>query len=328
MSYRISPHAYGKMFAIPCDVVQKHIKLAGSAQLKVLLWLFSQGGTPCDAEEIAQGIGLKRADVVDAMQYWLENGLITEGAFPEPAPQPAAPEPKAEQANTPDGKNLSLPHTPGPVVPPPIGKPTREEVAKRGEQSPEIAWMLKEAQQRLGRTISVSEMSTLVWLHDSEGLPPAVILMIMGYSLSQGKCNMRYIERVAINWAQEEIDTVEKAEKKLYLLEQQRQAWSKVQSAFALERRSPSAKEEAMAAKWVNEWNFSPAMLRLAYDSCVDATGKFSMAYINKILEKWVKTGVRTPEEAAGKGPSKGKTPQKRSASYSLDQVEQMLLNS
>lgn len=325
MGYSIVPTAYRSMFALPREVVDQHLKLAGSAQLKALLYVCSRPGEELNAQDIAAGIGLSRADTVDALQYWMEAGLILEGA-------PCATAVSAEQTEqkqvqpSPPVPEVEKPTKPARVLTP-IGKPTREEVTRRGEQSPEIAWMLNEAQMRFGRPISASEMATLVWLHDSEGLPPAVILMIIEYALSVGKCNMRYIERVAISWADEEIDTVEKAEQKLTQLERKRQAWGRVQSAFGMQSRSPSAKEEALAVKWLDEWKFSPDMLRYAYDQCVDQTGKFSMAYINKVLEKCYHNGLMTPQQAQAASEKKPAPAKKRGTSYDIDEVEQLLMH-
>ena len=342
MGYSIQPHAYQNLFAVPRDVVEKHIKLAGSAQLKALLWMFCHTGEQVEAEDISAAIGLPRADVADAMQYWIAAGIISDtdllqqnlAASPsvqEPAQEQTEQPSQQEQGQQPQNKPESEQTLPVIAkkrsrVMEPIGKPTREEAIRRGEQSAEISWMLNEAQMRLGRTVSASEMSTLVWLHDSEGLPPAVILMIIEYAVSIGKCNMRYIERIAVNWADEEIDTVEKAEQQLTLLERQRNAWGKVQKIFGLASRSPSAKEQAMVLRWLEEWKFSRDMIRYAYDQCVDQTGKFSMAYINKVLEKCYKNQLKTPQEAE-QFMQKNKKTSQRTTSYDISEMEQLLMN-
>ena len=38
MNYTLRPELLGDIFAVPAAVVDEHIRLAGSAQLKVLLW--------------------------------------------------------------------------------------------------------------------------------------------------------------------------------------------------------------------------------------------------------------------------------------------------
>ena len=44
MNLSVNCGVWNSIFAIPCDVVDKHIKLAGSAQLKVLLFILRYAG--------------------------------------------------------------------------------------------------------------------------------------------------------------------------------------------------------------------------------------------------------------------------------------------
>ena len=42
MGYKIEPAQLSDVFVFPKAVVEKHLKLAGASQLKVLLWLFAE----------------------------------------------------------------------------------------------------------------------------------------------------------------------------------------------------------------------------------------------------------------------------------------------
>lgn len=322
MGYMISPAAYSRMFGVPTEVVDKHIRLAGAVQLKVLLCLLARPEQACEPSGLAEMLGLAAEDLADAMQYWISAGLVSDTGRPETA----APSVQREQEQTPPESAKPARSSRRPV--PPAAKPSREEVITRGEQSKEIAWLLAQAQLRLGRTISAGEMSTLVYLHDTEGLPAEVIAMILEYSIAQGKGNIRYVEKVALSWAQEEIDSLEKAERKLSELERQRKAWAQVQKAFGMERRQPSEREQALATRWLDEWHFTPQMLRLAYDACVDATGKCSLPYINKVLDQWQKKGIRTPDQAREDREKKARNTaasNKRATSYDIDEIQKLL---
>lgn len=321
MGYLISHTAYGRMFGVPAEVVDKHIRLAGAVQLKVLLCLLARPEQAGDAAGLSQMLSLPPEDLADAMQYWISAGLVTDTSHPETVSAPPVEETTAVREDAPSPKPRAA-RRPAPAV-----KPSREEVVARGEQSEEIAWLLSQAQLRLGRTISVGEMSTLVYLHDTEGLPAEVIAMILEYSIAQGKGNIRYIEKIALSWAQEEIDTLEKAERKLSQLERQRKAWGQVLKAFGMERRLPSQREQEMATRWLEEWHFTPAMLRMAYDVCVDTTGKCSLPYINKVLDRWAKKGISTPDQVRQDREKKTsrRSDAERSTSYDIDEIQRLL---
>ena len=76
MSFSIDLGAWNNVFAVPCCVVDKHIKLAGSAQLKVLLFLLRHAGENISIDYISASLSMSCADIKDAMQYWVETKLI------------------------------------------------------------------------------------------------------------------------------------------------------------------------------------------------------------------------------------------------------------
>ena len=82
------------MFAVPTELVDRHLKLAGAVQLKVLLWTLRHSGEPVDEQVLSQALGIARADAADAMLYWQECGLVAkaegegQGLQPPPRPHP------------------------------------------------------------------------------------------------------------------------------------------------------------------------------------------------------------------------------------------------
>lgn len=309
MEYQVNPAKLGAVFMLPCEVVDKHIKLVSAVQLKVLLWSMRNLSTGITAEKISEALGLPVVDIADALLYWTESGVLLQNGAQAPSEQS---EKKVETKKA--------------VT---VSKPGRDEVVKRGNESEEIAFLLREAQMKFGRNLRQSEASTLVWLADDEGMNIAVILMLIEYAKAQGKCTVGFIERTAIEWINDGVNTLSGAEDKICRMEARDSAWGKVCSAMGLERRRPSKKELDMAVKWVDEWNFSNEMLRIAYDKCVDATSKFSMSYVSKILEGWHKNGVDTPEKAEAEQPEKMKKNGKKEsyAGYDLSEIEQMLFD-
>lgn len=335
MSYSINLGAWNSVFAVPCSVVDDHLKLAGSVQLKVLLWVLRHAGEPFETQNISDALGIDRADVGDAMLYWQETGLINAngvnlspaGAIKEAAvsaEHPVQPQIQAEQP-----KEEKAPHH---ILTRPQ-KPDSEFVAKRMTESTEIACLMQSAQEILGRLISGGDSATLLMIHDDFGLPSDVIIMLLQYAASIGKANMRYIEKAAMNWADEEINTHEKAEEKLRLLAENQKAWRTVEQALGITHRIPSKKEETFAQTWVNEWGFGPDMLREAYDRTIDGAGKYQPGYMNSILERWHEQGITTTKQAAddqieratarkaGK-PGKEKIQKEKNLTFDIDEYE------
>ncbi|MDQ5984056.1 MAG: hypothetical protein RUMPE_01087 [Eubacteriales bacterium SKADARSKE-1] len=305
MSLSINLGSWNSVFAVPSLVVDEHIRLAGSAQLKVLLFILRHAGGSLSTDDIAEALSMSTADVKDAMGYWVETKLINlldEVVVPFNLEKKAIEKQEVVTKST-GCINSAMQQPPQIIDSKPrqisrVQKPDPIFVAERINSSPEINYLMQEAQIILSRPISNADSSTLLMLHDTDGLPIDVILMLIQYAVSSGKGSMKYIEKVAISWGYEEIDTVEKAEKKIRMLEKSKQAWNVIQRTLGIEKRSPTSKEEEAACRWFNEWNMSEELIKEAYDRCIDAKGKYILNYIDSIIRRWHNSGIKSLEMA------------------------------
>ena len=206
LNYHINPASWYSVFAVPCELVDKHLKLAGAVQLKVLLWALRHNDQPINDEAIATALHIQRADVSDAMLYWQECGLLIEQNEDEYIPTAPTSHLTAAPAESPAVPAAAPPKPPVKL----LSRPQKADnafVARRMLESDEIRFLMEEAQQILGRLINNGESATLLMLHDDYGLPVDVIIMLIQYAVGIGKGNLRYIEKVALAWADKGIQT-------------------------------------------------------------------------------------------------------------------------
>lgn len=323
MSYKINPEKWNKIFAVPTEVVDKHIKLAGSAQLKVLLWVLRVGSDEFDIDALSKATGIANADALDAMQYWIETGVIIKGREAVKAQPKISKEPKPEAK-----KNETPPDVPNVVdlanksV---CDKPTTVDVAKRGQESPELRFLWNQAQDKLGKTLSFNDQRTLLWMHDHLGLPIEVILMIIEYCVSMDKRGIGYIEKVGVSWAQEEIFSVDMAEKKLSDMKNRNSLWKKLSSEFGIPNPHPTAAQGRYIERWTSSLGFKIDTIERAFEECLDRTSKINFSYIDKVLENWHNEGVKTVKDIKINKPKA--TNGRDSTSYDLDQFERATLS-
>jgi DnaD/phage-associated family protein len=147
-----------------------------------------------------------------------------------------------------------------------------------------------------------------------------VILFIVQYSKQVEKSNIRFIERIATDWVDKGVETIEQAEEQVRLLAMQEEAWAIVCKAFGIERRKPTKKENEFAFTWVNDWKLSSEMLEHAYEICVDTKSKFSFAYVAKILENWHNNGYKTVNDIVKKPKE-----DKMQGAYNIDLFEELI---
>lgn len=328
MAYKIDFGGWGSVFAVPTSVVDKGLKLAGEAQLKVLLYLLRHSGDSLTDELVAEALSIHPEDVADAIEYWAGKGLLvcTGGTVTMPAAvstdNTAEYAPQTVKADT-AGKQEK---------PRPVSRPTKPEpryVAKRLKADQNLVFLMDEAQRILGKVLSNADTSTLLMLHDTDGLPIEIILMLLEHCVQIDKGNMRYIERVGIQWGSEGITTINLAEEKIKQYSEATSAWGVICAVFGIHLSgTPSKKQLEYSDLWVNEWKFSEQMLRMAYERCVDSKGNINLSYINGILKRWNEKGLKKPEDvirADSATVKKGKTSEKsqgNSPSYNIDEYE------
>ena len=133
-------------------------------------------------EHIAETLRVMDSDVASAWNYWQKKGLV----------------------QLCDGQVVF-------VTDKQKGRGTPKEIAKRISEDSVLAWLYGEAEKLFGGEISPSDTKTLYWIYENLNLPTEVLLMLIGYARGNKK-GMRYIEKIAIDWKDQEINTVEKAD--------------------------------------------------------------------------------------------------------------------
>ncbi len=294
-TYQWDPAALSQIVAIPAAVANDHLKLAGPLQLKVLLW-FCANGANFNADECAAAVGYTAADCIDAMQYWVSSGVLRQ--TDDTVTVPAQPKQPAKTA---------------PVPRPNAVKPSVTEVAAEAQNTPAFAYLLDTVSARLGKPLAPTDTETMLYLYRTVGLPVEVLLMVVGYAAEAERFSVRFIEKIALDWADKGILTIDAAEQHLCYIERCKQALSRVQTACRLPAPiQASSFRLSMAEKWVFAWQTSDDLLAFAADLCAQKIGKFDMNYLNRVLENWHEQGVTTVEAAAeltGKKVQKSDTP-------------------
>ncbi len=298
MDYSINPAELTSTVPVPSSVVDRYLRLAKAEHIKVLLYIFRKMMVE-ENKKISEATGVNEYDVKEALLYWADTGIL----LPLNKPQEA----KSQETKT------AVVRT---------EKPTRTDVARRGNEEPKIAFLLQGAQMKFGRNLKTNESTTLVWIYDDLGLDVSVILYIIELAVAQNNLNIRFIESLAVDWVNRGITTIEQAEEENKRRVQISSCWNIVCTAFGIEKRKPSRKEEELAYKWLCEWNLPKELLVEAYEENVNTKSKFTFAYTAKIIENWYNKGIRSVKDLTN---SKEENKKADGAAYDLDLYEKML---
>ncbi len=328
MSYSVNPSAFKSIFAVPTDIVDKHIRLANEHQLKVLLWILRNSPDNPDINSMCKDLKMAYEDALDYLQYWVLTGVLGSG---ENLPAPPAKKEEPQVTETKPAVTVTAPVQQVEII---HSKPSSSEIVQRLDESPEIGHLFNEAQQMLGKTIGYDGQCTLLLLHDHYGLPTEVLFMLIEYCVSIGKSNYGYIEAVGKDWGSREIDTMEKAAEQINSLKKANGLWKEFAKYAGISTPRPTTKQTTYLRKWSEEWKFTSDMIILAYDEMANHTGKLSFAYIDKVLLNWHKKGIKTAadiekesEEYSKSQKSAGKNASSQNASYDIDEFKNRSLH-
>jgi len=337
MSYKVNPTAWGAAFPIPSQVVDKHIRMAGSTQLKALLWLLRHASEEINLDELSAAIGQKRADTVDALYYWVENGILLDDDL---STVPVKSEKKYNTISPVVSAEDTVSSEPASVEPAkkaltdlPVAKPNYEQILARAKESPEISFLFNEAQVKLGRTIGYEGQCALLMTHDQYGLPVEVILMILEYAVSVNKISYSYISSIGKDWGEKEIDTIEKADEQITNLRTSNTLWKQFAAAAGISNTKPTATQLTYIKSWGEDLGFDSEMIYLAYEQMANHCQRLSLPYIDKVLKTWHKAGIKTPEDAENANQARSAQKEKKQdgkgseASYDLEEFKRSSLH-
>ena len=143
--------------------------------------------------------------------------------------------------------------------------------------------------QKLNKVFT-KECEVFAYLYDSLHMSAELLEYLAEYCVQAGHSSIRYLETVALNWHEREIQTVEKA--KAYTASYTRDGFA-VMRSFGLGDRRPAEVEKEMMERWFQEYGFTRDIVIEACNRTMAAIHSPSFQYADKILSEWKKAGVR-----------------------------------
>lgn len=296
MEFKVNSGIWGSMFGVPDVVADNFLKLASGGQIKVLLYILRASGRVCTDEEISMNTGVSVQEAADAVLFWQQaNVLVPQTVSPVQtnaimsAPAPVQPEP-VHQAETSAAPAETAKQAVRAVRP--SYKPT--EIEKIMSDSVDISDLFIVTQQILG-PINNTFQNMLISLYDEYGLKKEVIITLIGYCKKIDKTHPAYIEKIAIDWSNSEIDTLEKAQTEVERLTKFNDFTGMIMKRFEMNRR-PTAKQAEFIEQWRSS-GFDIDLIHYAYEKTIEQINKLSFDYINKILLSWKDSNFTTVKQ-------------------------------
>lgn len=274
--------------------IDRYMPAANGDYVKVYIYILRLvvcGSNDFTVEQIAKQMNLIQSDVLRALRYWstqklieitYEDDMITGIGFLSLEKTEEILTPKAEPSKAPKAKKQAkLQQRP---------QYSMEEMALYAEQDT-FKELLYITERYMQKPLSQTDVNVLLGFLDWLGLPIEVVEFLIEHCVSDGHRHMNYIEKVAMDWADQNIRTVEQA--KAYT-DKYNKNYYRIFKALGISDRQPTANQMKFMDRWVSDYNFAIEVIELACDKTIAAINKPELAYVDTILTRWNNKGVKS----------------------------------
>jgi DnaD/phage-associated family protein len=336
--------------------IDEYMCSANDAQLKIYLYLIRMMSARLSTSisDIADKFNYTEKDVLRALRYWEKMRLLTLDYDENknvvgihllnfvPAPQIAPVPSVSVQASMPStvvpiaSKFSNADSKPEDTADQAFVKPnyTLDDL-KAFKSNDATSRLLFITEQYLKKTLSANEVRTILFISDKLGFSEDLIDYLIQYCVDRGKKDLRYIEKVAISWAEQGVTTPKQASR---LSGKYDKSVYDVMKALG-KNGNPTQAEAAYVKRWCKEYGFTMDVILSACERTVLATDKHRFEYADSILSSWYKAGVHHKNDiqllddnyrkakSTGQAASGNKFNQFKQNNYDFDVLEQELLS-
>lgn len=257
--------------SIPTDVIDKHLKDANEAQLKIYLYLLrnsSDGMITID--NIADYFNYTIQDVERALRFWgLRGSLISEGQEDNVVSFKKKPSYTASQL---------------------------ADFAKR-EDIQELLFVTEQyVGSRKGCSMNTELIATVLYMYDSLHFDKDLIINLFEYCVEHKKNKLYQIEATANEWSEAGVRTIEDAAAHTAVVP--KEAYETLKAfGISASLRGPSDSEIKYVQKWTGEYGFGMDVIKAACDRTIMRIHEPNFSYTNTILFGWFQAGVKTASD-------------------------------
>lgn len=158
----------------------------------------------------------------------------------------------------------------------------------------EVKDLLYAVQMYIKKPLSPKDTNTILYFYDGLHFSLDLIEYLVEYCVSINHTDLRYIEKVAIEWAEEGIASKDEAKNRITRFSS---SYYPVLKALGLNGRNPAPYEQELIDKWMNEYGFSTELIIEACNKTIASISKPSFPYIDSILQKWKQQSVTSIDD-------------------------------
>lgn len=162
---------------------------------------------------------------------------------------------------------------------------------KEFRKNPDISELFFIIETYLKHTLSSSDTNMVLYWLDELHFSTDLVEYLVEYCITKGHSSLRYMNKVALGWADAGINTVDQAKDDAAA---HSQIYYSVMKALGITGRNLVDSEVSLINKWVGEYGFDIELVKAACSKTISAIQKPSFEYTDSILANWKKKDVHT----------------------------------
>lgn len=162
---------------------------------------------------------------------------------------------------------------------------------KEFRKNPDISELFFIIETYLKHTLSSTDTNMVLYWLDELHFSTDLVEYLVEYCITKGHSSLRYMNKVALGWADSGIKTVDQAKDDAAA---HSQIYYSVMKALGITGRNLVDSEVSLINKWVGEYGFDIELVKAACSKTISAIQKPSFEYTDSILANWRKKDVHT----------------------------------
>ena len=162
---------------------------------------------------------------------------------------------------------------------------------KEFRKNPDISELFFIIETYLKHTLSSTDTNMVLYWLDELYFSTDLVEYLVEYCITKGHSSLRYMNKVALGWADAGIKTVDQAKDDAAA---HSQIYYSVMKALGITGRNLVDSEVSLINKWVGEYGFDIELVKAACSKTISAIQKPSFEYTDSILANWKKKDVHT----------------------------------
>ena len=162
---------------------------------------------------------------------------------------------------------------------------------KEFRKNPDISELFFIIETYLKHTLSSTDTNMVLYWLDELHFSTDLVEYLVEYCITKGHSSLRYMNKVALGWADAGIKTVDQAKDDAAA---HSQIYYSVMKALGITGRNLVDSEVSLINKWVGEYGLDIELVKAACNKTISAIQKPSFEYTDSILANWRKKDVHT----------------------------------